>query len=112
MGAGAGMYTITFFATIIILIIQLVLAGPSAKIETHYSVDVELIPSNDTNLNDIIKKLSELTRSDPHSIKLVRTEELNHYKISFNITHTVNEVELIEKISADPSVINVAWNAL
>ena len=112
MAAGAGMYTITLFATIIILIIHLLLANLSAKIETHYSVDVEIQLSNDIKIHDVIEPLSEITGSAPHTIKLAKSGEANIYKICFNIRHTVNENDLIQKLSENKHVINVSWNAL
>lgn len=112
MAAGAGMYEITFFSTCLILIIQLLLAGPSAKIETHYSVEVDLKISSDVSVNDVVKSLSDVMGSVPHSIKLSKENEDNIYKIHFNIRHTVNETELIQKISENDHVINVSWAAL
>ncbi len=112
MAAGAGMYIITFFATCLIIIIQLLLAGPSAKIETHYSVEIELeLPSN-ISVEEVIGQISEITKSVPHSIKFSKANETNHYKLNFNIRHTVNEKDLIQKLSENEYVLNVHWNAL
>lgn len=112
MAAGAGMYLITIFATALILIIQLLLAGPSAKIETHYSIEVELKLAPSAQVNDVVSELSKLTKSTPHTIKLAKEGELNIYKINFNIVHTINETELIQQLSENASVTNVAWHAL
>ena len=112
MAAGAGMYVITFFATCLILIIQLVLAGPSAKIETHYSVEIELALPSKVPVADVISQICSITKSEPHSIKLTKENDQNHYKINCNIRHTVNEKDLIEQLSRNEYVINVHWNAL
>lgn len=112
MAAGAGMYLITLFATILILIIQLVLAGPSAKIETHYSIDVELDLPPEAKIDVVVKELSDMTNSQPHSIKLLKEGENNRYKVSCNITHTINETELIQALSEKKHVVSVSWNAL
>lgn len=112
MAAGAGMYAITILATVIILLIQLVLAGPSAKIETHYSVEVELLLPKDIHIDEIIATLSAITQSEPHSIKLVKSNEMNSYKVNFNIRHTVKELELIQTLCENEHVTNVSWNAL
>jgi putative Mg2+ transporter-C (MgtC) family protein len=112
MAAGAGMYVITFFATCLILIIQLVLAGPSAKIETHYSVEIELALPSKVPVAEVISQISSITKSEPHSIRLTKENDQNHYKINCNIRHTVNEKDLIEQLSRNEYVINVHWNAL
>lgn len=112
MAAGAGMYAITLLATALILVIQLVLAGPSAKIETHYSVEVELSLPKNVQINDTISALSSITKSEPHSIKLIKGEKFNVYKVNFNIRHTVKELELIQTLHENEHVTNVSWNAL
>ena len=112
MAAGAGMYAITLFATCLILVIQLLLANLSAKIETHYTLEVELkIPSKVT-VDDVVKSLSEMTNSPVNAIKLHKENEENIYKVNFNIRHTVNETELLQKISSNEFVTSVSWNAL
>ena len=112
MAAGAGMYAITALATALILIIHLLLANVSARIETHYTLEVELkIPSKVT-VDDVIKGLSEMTQSPVNSIKLTKTGEENIYRVHFNIRHTVNENELIQKVSSNEYVTSVSWNAL
>jgi putative Mg2+ transporter-C (MgtC) family protein len=112
MAAGAGMYTITLFATVLILIIHLLLANISAKIETHYSVDIDIELSKEVQIQDVIKPLSDITGSTPHTIKLEKSDCINTYKICFNIRHTVNETELIQKLSENKFVTNVSWHAL
>lgn len=112
MAAGAGMYAITLLATILILIIQLLLANLSAKIETHYSVEIELSLPKEKSVDEIIKEISSVTQSNPHSIKLSKADECNVYKIHFNIRHTVNERELIQTLSEKEHVTNVSWTAL
>ena len=112
MAAGAGMYAITALATALILIIHLLLANVSARIETHYTLEVELkIPSKVT-VDDVIKGLSEMTQSPVNSIKLTKTGDENIYRVHFNIRHTVNENELIQKVSSNEYVTSVSWNAL
>jgi len=112
MAAGAGMYTITIFATALIIVIQLLLAGLSAKIETHYSIDIEMVLPQNVKVKDVIAPITAITGSDPHSIKLVKSGELNTYKLSFNIIHTIDEAELIESLIQKDHVVNVSWNAL
>ena len=112
MAAGAGMYAITALATALILVIHLLLANVSARIETHYTLEVELkIPSKVT-VDDVIKGLSEMTQSPVNSIKLTKTGDENIYRVHFNIRHTVNENELIQKVSSNEYVTSVSWNAL
>ena len=112
MAAGAGMYAITALATALILIIHLLLANVSARIETHYTLEVELkIPSKVT-VDDVIKGLSDMTQSPVNSIKLSKSGEENIYRVHFNIRHTVNENELIQKVSSNEYVTSVSWNAL
>ena len=112
MAAGAGMYAITALATALILIIHLLLANVSARIETHYTLEVELkIPSKVT-VDDVIKGLSEMTQSPVNSIKLTKSGEESIYRVHFNIRHTVNENELIQKVSSNEYVTSVSWNAL
>ena len=113
MAAGAGMYALTFFSTILILIIQLLLAVPSAKIETHYSVEVEFSLPENMNFQDAIRELETLTGSSPHSIKLDNVnEDMCIYKLHFNIRHTVNEKELIQKLSENKFITHISWAAL
>ena len=112
IAAGAGMYDMTLFATVLLMIIQLLLAGPSAKIETHYSVEVELtIPKNE-KLEDIVSGLKKITGVAPYSIKMGKSEQNNIYKLQFNIQHTINETDLIQKISTSEHVTNVSWVTL
>ncbi|MGM9631894.1 MAG: MgtC/SapB family protein [Eubacteriales bacterium] len=112
MAAGAGMYAITFFATCLIIVIQLLLSKLSAKIETHYALDVELALPSKVKVEDVVGGLSDIIKSSPTSIKLVKNGELKNYKLNFNIEHTINEVELMQKISENEYVSNVSWAAL
>ena len=112
MAAGAGMYLITTLATVLILIIQLVLAGPSAKIETHYSIEIELSLTPDKNVDEIVTEIANVTKSTPHSIKLSKNGDQNVYKLNYNIRHTLNEKELLQVLSEKPHVTSVSWNEL
>ena len=112
MAAGAGLYVLTIFATILIIIIQLFLAGPSAKIETHYSIDIELSLPNNVSVNDAINSLSDIIHADPYAIKLTKSDETNHYKVSFNIRHTIKETSVLQQLSDAPFVTNVHWTML
>ncbi len=112
MAAGAGMYAITTLATALILVIQLLLADVSAKIETHYTLDVEIKLQNKVTVDEVVKGLSELTKSPANSIKVHKDNGESLYKVNFNIRHTVNETELIQNISNNEHVISVSWNAL
>ena len=112
MAAGAGMYAITIFATVLTLLIQIFLAVPSAKIETHYAVDIELELPSEIPTEEVVSPLSKITESVPNSIKLNRQDDKNHYKISFNIRHTVNETTLLQELSELPYVTNVSWTVL
>ena len=112
MAAGAGLYVLTIFATMLIILIQILLAGPSAKIETHYSIDIELAIPKTMTVNDAINSLSKIIDSDPYAIKLTKSDEKNHYKVSFNIRHTIKETNVLQQLSDDPFVTNVSWTAL
>lgn len=112
MAAGAGMYAITLFSTALILIIQLLLAGPSAKIETHYSVEIDITLPHEVLTEDVIKEISSITKSKPYSIKLTKSGESNSYKLNFNIRHTVKEIELIQTLSENSHITNISWHAL
>lgn len=112
MAAGAGMYWITILATALILIIQLLLAGPSAKIETHYSIEIDLSLPRSVSVDDIISEISTIIKSTPHAIQLTKRDELNVYKLQFNIRHTVNEKELIQALSKKDCINNISWHAL
>lgn len=112
MAAGAGMYLITILATALILIIQLLLAGPSAKIETHYSIEIDLSLPQSVSVDDIISEISTIIKSTPHAIQLTKRDELNVYKLHFNIRHTVNEKELIQTLSKKDCINNISWHAL
>jgi putative Mg2+ transporter-C (MgtC) family protein len=112
MAAGAGMYLITILATALILIIQLLLAGPSAKIETHYSIEIDLSLPRSVSVDDIISEISTIIKSTPHAIQLTKRDELNVYKLQFNIRHTVNEKELIQTLSKKDCINNISWHAL
>ena len=81
MAAGAGLYVLTIFSTILIILIQILLAVPSAKIETHYSIDIEVEIPKTVSVNDAINSLSKIIDSDPYAIKLIKENETNHYKI-------------------------------
>jgi putative Mg2+ transporter-C (MgtC) family protein len=97
MAAGAGMYLITILATALILIIQLLLAGPSAKIETHYSIEIDLSLPQSVSVDDIISEISTIIKSTPHAIQLTKRDELNVYKLHFNIRHTVMKKSLFKR---------------
>ncbi|MBR2381148.1 MAG: MgtC/SapB family protein [Clostridia bacterium] len=112
MAAGAGLYVLTIFATVLIILIQILLAVPSAKIETHYSIDIEMELPKDISINDAINPLSKIIKSDPYIIKLVKSEEKNHYKLSFNIRHTIKETNVLQQLSDADFVTNVLWTAL
>lgn len=112
MAAGAGLYVLTIFSTVLIILIQLLLAGPSAKIETHYSIDVELEIPKEKTVNDVINSLSKIIDSDPYAIKLTKVDDKKHYKICFNIRHTIKETNVMQQLSDDPFVTNITWTAL
>jgi putative Mg2+ transporter-C (MgtC) family protein len=112
MAAGAGLYVLTIFSTVLILLIQILLAGPSAKIETHYALDIELELDQNIPVEDAVAPLSNITKSIPISIKLMKSDDKNQYKISFNIRHTVNETTLLQELSEIPHVKNVSWTML
>ncbi len=112
IAAGAGMYAITFFATCLIIVIQLLLSKLSARIETHYSLDVELTLPRKVKVEDVVKGLSDITKSSPTSIKLYNEENDKRYKLNFNIEHTVDASELLQKISENEYVSSVSWAAL
>lgn len=112
IAAGAGMYDMTLFATVLLMIIQLVLAGPSAKIETHYSIEVDLTVPENAKLDDIVSALKDIIHVAPYSIKIGKSDQNNTYKLHFNIQHTINETELIQKISENKHVTNVSWVTL
>lgn len=112
MAAGAGMYGITLFATLLILVIQIVLNKVSIKIETHYSLEVELKNPDNVPLNEIIDALVEHTKVSPNSVKLHNNNVDLTYKLTFNIVHTINEIELIENLKRNKNVISVSWSAL
>lgn len=112
MAAGAGMYALTIFTTCLIIVIQLLLAGFSAKIETHYSLDVELKITDKVHINDVVSQLSEITQTPAIAIKMHREDDATCYKVNFNITHTVDELELIHRINEIDSVSSITWNLL
>ncbi len=113
MAAGAGMYALTVFSTCLIIVIQLLLASFSAKIETHYSLDVELKITDNAHVNDVVSQLAEITQTPAISIKMHKeTESCTCYKVNFNITHTVDELELIHKMNEIEAVSAVSWTLL
>ncbi len=112
IAAGAGMYAITLFATCLIIVIQLLLARVSARIETHYSLEVEVRMPEKVEVDDIVTGLAAMICVAPHSIKMNKEGETKLYKLHFNIVHTVNERELMQKLSENEYVLNVSWNAL
>ena len=112
MAAGAGMYGITLFATLLILLIQLLLGKVSVKIETHYSIEVELKNPDNIPLDDIVKEITTHTKVAPNSIKTYNIGDDCAYKLTFNVVHTINEIEVIETLRKNKNVINVSWSAL
>lgn len=112
MAAGAGMYGITLFATLLILIIQILLNKVSLRIETHYALEVELKNPDDTPIGEIIKEISVFAKATPNSIKMCHNGDETTYKLSFNIVHTINEIEVIETLKKHPTVTSVSWSSL
>ena len=112
MAAGAGMYGITLFATLLILIIQILLSKISLRIETHYELEVELKNPDDTPIGEIIKEISVLAKATPNSIKMSHNGDETTYKLTFNIVHTINEIEVIETLKQHKTVTGVTWSAL
>lgn len=112
IAAGAGMYAITLFATCLIIVIQLLLAKVSAKIETHYSLEVEVRMPEKVEVDDVVTGIAAMIEVAPHSIKMNKEGDTKLYKLHFNIVHTVNERELMQKLSENEYVLNVSWNAL
>ena len=112
MAAGAGLYILTIFSTLLIIVIQLCLAGPSAKIETHYAVDIALELDKNISVENAVNPLADITKSIPNAIKLVKSGDKNSYTVSFNIRHTVDEVQLLQELSEIPYVTNISWTML
>ena len=94
------------------MIIQILLGKISLRIETHYSLEVELKNPDDTPIGEIVKEISALAKATPNSIKMCHDDGNTTYKLSFNIVHTINEIEVIETLKQHPTVTNVSWSAL
>ena len=112
VAAGAGMYDITLFATVLLMVLQLVLAGPSAKIETHYSIEVELLLPSNIKVEDVVSALSAITKSQPNSIKMGKADPNRVYKLHFNIQHTIDPSSIIQELGENDYVTNVSWVTL
>ncbi len=112
MAAGAGMYGITLFATLLILIIQILLNKVSIKIETHYSLEIELKNPDNVSLDEIVSEISNHVKGTPNSIKMHNDGGETIYKLTFNIVHTIKETEVIETLKKNKNVLNVSWSAL
>lgn len=112
MAAGAGMYVLTIFATCLIIVIHLLLVKISAKIETHYYLDVELKIPDSVTVESVVGSISSEINASPSSIKLTKADGEHIYKINFNVEHTINEAEIIQKISENEYVSHVSWTAL
>ena len=62
--------------------------------------------------SDTVSTVSKITKSRPYSIKVTKSGEINAYKLHFNIQHTINETDIIQKISESEHVTNVSWVTL
>lgn len=112
MAAGAGMYGITLFATLLILLIQILLNKISNKIETHYSLEIELKNPNNVSLDEMVKDISQHVKGTPNSIKTHKNDDGTTFKLTFNIVHTIDVTEVIDALSKNKNVVSVSWTAL
>ena len=62
MAAGAGMYEITFFSTLLILFIQTFFSRIAARLESHGTIEITLVMKETDNVNEKINKIYEYTR--------------------------------------------------
>ena len=112
MAAGAGMYEITFFATVLIVFIQTFFSRIAARLESHGTIDITLALKDGDNVNEKVKKIYEYTRSKPSNIKM--TKNVNGtllVKMTIHVRYNISELELLDKIKAEEEIIDISLSS-
>ena len=112
MAAGAGMYEITFFATILILFIQTFFSRIAARLESHGTIDISLVLKEGDDANEKVTKLYEYTRSKPSNIKMTKnTNGTILVKMTIHVRYNISELELLDKIKAEEEIIDISLSS-
>lgn len=111
MAAGAGMYAITFFATILILIIQTLFYRIAAKLESHGTMDITLVIKENEDVNSKVQKITEYAKNKPNSIKISKNDNGTIVvKMSIHVQYNIGELELLDKIKAENEISDITWS--
>lgn len=111
MAAGAGMYAITLFATLLIILIRIILNGVSMRLESHGTLELTLAVKKDENINEKVNAITEYAKTPPSDIKVSRLEETDmlSVKMTIHVQRRINELELIDRIKADSIITEISW---
>ena len=111
MAAGAGMYAITFFATILILIIQTLFYRIATKLESHGTMDITLVIKENEDVNSKVQKITEYAKNKPNSIKISKNDNGTIVvKMSIHVQYNIGELELLDKIKAENEISDITWS--
>ena len=111
MAAGAGMYAITFFATILILIIQTLFYRIATKLESHGTMDITLVIKENEDVNSKVQKITEYAKNKPNSIKISKNDNGTIVvKMSIHVQYNISELELLDKIKAENEISDITWS--
>lgn len=112
MAAGAGMYEITFFSTLLILFIQTFFSRIAARLESHGTIEITLVMKETDNVNEKINKIYEYTRSKPSNIKMTKnTNGTILVKMTIHVRYNISEFELLNKMKAEEEIVDISLSS-
>lgn len=112
MAAGAGMYEITFFSTLLILFIQTFFSRIAARLESHGTIEITLVMKETDNVNEKINKIYEYTRSKPSNIKMTKnTNDTILVKMTIHVRYNISEFELLNKMKAEEEIVDISLSS-
>lgn len=111
MAAGAGMYAITFFATVLIIIIRIIFNGVSKKLESHGTMDITLSLKENDDVKSKISAIAEYAKSEANNLRISKNENGSFtVKITIHVHRKINELELIDKIKSESEITDISWS--
>ena len=110
MAAGAGMYAITVFATLLIILIRTILSGISMKLESHGTLELTLSLRPDEDVNSKVKSITGYTKNAPNNIRVSKCADGSlSVKMTINVRRHIDELELIDKIKSESIITDISW---
>lgn len=110
MAAGAGMYAITIFATVLIILIRTLFNMVSSRLEAHGTMDLTISLRSENDAKEKITDITKYAKNKPGNIKISRLENGTfEARMTINVHHSIDELDLVDKLRSDPDIKDISW---